>query len=81
MTNATKEFQIDTRNALIECARWLSENAEQLAETFAGGCRDWSVEFSAGDQGLFPNIKVCVNKIDIRAIDAYNGVREDEVVG
>ena len=71
MEDTTKRFRDDTRNALLGCADWLTENAEQLADTFAGGCKDWTVEFKAGEDGMFPRIRVEVNKIDKGAIGAY----------
>ena len=71
MEDATKRFRDDTRNALLGCADWLTENAEQLADTFAGGCKDWTVEFKAGEDGMFPRIRVCVNKINKGIIGAY----------
>jgi len=80
MEDATKRFRDDTRDALLRCADWLTENAEQLADTFAGGCKDWTVEFKAGEDGMFPRIRIEVNKMDKDVIDAYSGVEEDEFV-
>lgn len=71
MEDTTKRFRDDTRDALLRCADWLTENAEQLADTFAGGCKDWTVEFKAGEDGMFPRIRIEVNKIDKRTIGAY----------
>lgn len=65
------KFEQKTRDALIACGEWLGRNAEQLAKTFAGGCKDWSVEFRAGDDGMFPCIHVEVSKVDKHVIDAY----------
>ena len=71
MEDTTKRFRDYTRDALLRCADWITENAEQLADTFAGGCKDWTVEFKAGEDGMFPRIRVCVNKINEGIIGAY----------
>jgi hypothetical protein len=80
MEDTTKRFRDDTRDALLRCADWLTENAEQLADTVAGGCKDWTVECKAGDDGMFPRIRIEVNKIDKRTIGAYTHTEDaDEI--
>ena len=66
------DFETKTADALVACAKWLDENANDLARAFAGGCLGWSVEFVAYT-GEFPQIKVRVDKVDHGIIDAYGG--------
>lgn len=68
-------FEEDTRQALLLSAKWLAENSASLAKSFAGGCRDWSIEFTSGQEGIFPDVRVSVCKVDRDVIEAYNGVR------
>ena len=57
-------FEVETQKSLEGCGRWLIEHSGDLAEQFiCGGCRDWSVRFSAGEDGLFPNVKIEANKL------------------
>ena len=81
-----EEDRIDFRNAtedvLIRCSEWLAKNASDLADRFAGGCRKWSVGFGAGEDGLFPDVHVSVNKYDYDVISPYirildNGMPDD----
>lgn len=69
-------FEDDTREALRRSAKWLDEHADELASQFAGGCRDWSVEFTSGQEGIFPDVRVSVCKVDMDVIEAYNGTRK-----
>ena len=36
-------FQRRTRDTIIKCADYLRDNAEKLAERFAGGCQEWKI--------------------------------------
>ncbi len=65
------DFEAQTAAGLKQCAKWLEENAGHLAHEFSGGCRDWSVEFKAGKDGYFPEVRVSVCKIDRDVLDAY----------
>ncbi len=69
MAQDKQGFNADTEASLRACARWLDENASRLAGEFVGGCLRWSVEFSAGDDGMFPEIDISVRKIDRDMID------------
>lgn len=71
-----KDFRDQVESGLRACAKWLDNHAQELAGTFAGGCKNWSVEFAAGEDGIFPNIRIYVNKIDDDIIDAFGGFTE-----
>lgn len=68
-----ERFRKQTENGLVACAKWLEDNAWLLSHEIAGGCRSWAVSFEAGEDGIFPEIKISVNKIDKGIIDAYEG--------
>jgi len=69
-------FRDKVENGLHACAKWLDNHAQELADTFAGGCKDWSIKFQAGEDGIFPNIRIYVNKVDNDIIDAFSGFTE-----
>ncbi len=71
-----EDFEKRTLAALKACAKWLDENAEHLAHEFSEGCREWSVEFSAGVDGMFPEIDVSVTKFDRGILDAVMQSRD-----
>jgi len=65
------KFEIDTKEALVKCAKWLEKNAESLASDFNGGCKSWSVEFSAGDDGIFDYARVITSSRKAELIGGY----------
>ena len=66
MQEAQGTYLADTQRTLESCGRWLVENAEDLAEQLiCGGCRDWKVVFSAGEDGQFSFVKIEVDKLVI----------------
>ena len=68
------DFETKTANGLVACARWLEDNACDLARTFAEGCQQWSIEFvySCYDEcPSCPKIHINIDKIDHGIIDAY----------
>lgn len=57
-------FVTDTQRTLEGCGRWLIEHSGDLAEQFiCGGCKDWSVRFSAGVDGMFSDVKIEADKL------------------
>jgi hypothetical protein len=57
-------FLTDTQKSLESCGKWLIENAGNLAEQLiCDGCRDWSINFSAGEDGLFSFVNIEVDKL------------------
>ena len=67
MQEAQRTFLADTQKSLESCGKWLIENAEDLAEQLiCGGCRDWSVTFSAGEDGQFSFVKIEVDKLVVK---------------
>ena len=65
------KFESDTKEALLKCAKWLEENAESLASDFNGGCKSWSVEFGAGDDGIFDYAMVTTSSRKAEVIGGY----------
>ena len=73
------EFEDATRSALLRCSEWLKERSDDLAKSFASGCRNWSITFSAGSKGLFPHVDISVSQIDRDMMKAYSSLVSDEV--
>lgn len=73
MPNGRSGFEVDTAETLKRCAKWLERHSDELAASFAEGCRSWSVEFSAGVDGMFDHadIRVGVSKADRDVIRPY----------
>ena len=65
------DFEKATMMSLVSCAKWLEHNAEELAHEFVGGCRRWSVTFESGDEGMFPEVRISVDKLDMSIIEPY----------
>lgn len=51
-------FRDNTKEALLKCAKWIEDNADELADWASPGCKEWSIEFRAGDDGMFPWVEV-----------------------
>lgn len=64
------DFVDQTKATFEACGRWLMDNSKELAERVNNGCKDWSVTFSAGEDGLFPHVHVTSTNVDIPAITA-----------
>lgn len=70
---AEDRFYEQTERGLAACGDWLRDNASKLADAFAGGCVDWSIEFHhhTADEWDFPQIDIRVNKVPSDIIEAY----------
>lgn len=44
---STEKFRQVIKKNIESCADWLRSNAEDLANRFAGGCINWSIEFKS----------------------------------
>lgn len=77
--NEEKEmFQRQTITALNRCADYLRDNAEDIAKRFSDeshGCKEWSIEFHAGEDGMFPWVEVRESVKTVGIIEAYGNVR------
>lgn len=74
MTKDTEsKFRTQTEAGLVACGDYLRDHAAELADVFAGGCIDWSIEFHhhTADEWNFPQIDIRVNKLDRGIIAAY----------
>lgn len=71
------DFRNATEDVLKRCSEWLAENAPDLANRFAGGCRKWSIEFTTGDDGLFPEVRINVDKFEYDIIKPYVRILEE----
>lgn len=67
------KFRKQTEAGLVACGDYLRDHAAELADVFAGGCIDWSIEFHhhTADEWNFPQIDIRVNKLDRGIIAAY----------
>ncbi len=74
MNEAKETFQRQTITALNRCADYLRDNAEDLARRFSDethGCKEWSIGFRAGEDGIFPWIEVHETVRTAGIINAY----------
>lgn len=73
MATPKEKFVQATREALCECARWLDDNADVLADNFADdnalGCKSWSLSFTF-DPERYPTVVV---DTDCKAIAVIDG--------
>jgi hypothetical protein len=78
MNEAKEMFQQQTITALDRCADYLRDNAEDIAKRFSDeshGCKEWSIEFHAGEDGMFPWVEVRESVKTVGIIEAYGKVR------
>lgn len=78
---SNKSFRDKTRDTLVECGEWFKRNADDLANTIAGGCTGWRITFSwvSGTEELngAPEINIDIDKIDRDIIYAANGLEKE----
>lgn len=70
-----KTFRDKTKDAMLRCAKWIEDNAEEMADWVSPGCKEWSLEFRAGEDGMFPDIEVYRSCRQV-AVIGYKGVDE-----
>ena len=74
MNEAKEMFQKQTVTALNRCADYLRDNAEDIAKRFSDeshGCKEWSIEFRAGEDGYFPWVEIRESVKTVGIIEAY----------
>lgn len=69
--DSTEVFRRKTVTAIGRCADYLRDHADELADSFAEGCKSWSITFSAGIDGYFPWVEVHTSAEHVDAIEAY----------
>ena len=75
-------FKKGTEQGIIECGKWMIDNADQLSSVIVEGCTDWSIviSWSSIDENVkVPKIDISVSKYPSRKaiehiIDSFNGV-------
>lgn len=75
MNEAKKMFQQQTITALSKCADYLRDNAEDIAKRFSDeshGCKEWSIEFRAGENGMFPCVEIRESVKTMGILEAYS---------
>lgn len=74
MAENRKTFREKTEIGLVECGKWLEDNASEIAAMVDGGCTHWDITFSwdtmTDDPLTVPTIDIHVNKYAKNVIDA-----------
>ena len=66
------DFKDKTKAAIEACGKYLLDNADELASEFAGGCKEWSITFSAGGDGMFPFVNILTDCSHVGSIPYGN---------
>lgn len=70
----TEKFCKQTEHAILNCSKWLEENAERLSCVIADGCTDWDIDFSwhtITESSELPKIDISISKLGMPMIEAY----------
>jgi len=72
METPRETFKKQTEDALGMCATYLEANKGRLADQLcAMPSKGWSIEFRAGDDGIFPYVEVLLRQQNVDMINAY----------
>lgn len=74
MAGSRKSFREKTEIGLVECGKWLEDNAAVIAAMIDGGCDHWDIAFSwdlaSDDPNDVPVIDINVRKYAKNVVDA-----------
>ncbi len=78
-----REFVRQTSDALDKCAAYITENKDDLLRQISGGdfgCKSWSLEFRAGEDGSFPWVEVRLKCDKVDVLRAYRHSAGDYII-